>query len=76
MGVIGILISVAVTLAVAVGVGALMVTTILGAVRGLSERQANRPWARVFMLLVSLGLGVMLFGLGYSVGEMLSHLFA
>ena len=71
MPVVGLLISVAVTLAVIVGVIGLFVTTLLGAVRGPEERLANRPWTRVFLLFVSAGLGVMIVGMVYGVARML-----
>lgn len=71
MYVLGMLISVAVTLAVIVGAAALLVTTVLGAVRGPNERLANRPWTRVFLLFVSAGLGVMILGMVYGVARML-----
>lgn len=71
MYVVGMLISVLVTLAVIGAVIGLFVTTLIGAVRGPNERLANRPWTRVFLLFVSAGLGVMILGMVYGVARML-----
>lgn len=70
MHLIGVLISVLVTLAVIGGVAGLFVTTLMGALRGPNERLANRPWTRVFLLFVSAGLGVMIVGMLYGVARM------
>jgi hypothetical protein len=70
LGILAILI----TLAVAVAVALLGWTALLGAVRGPADRLANQPWLRVFMGVVALALGTLLLGLLNAVVQMTGHL--
>lgn len=74
MYLIGVLISVLVTAGLAGAVALLGVTTLLGAVRGPAERAANRPWYRLFMGLVAVGLFMLAAGMLWTTAQMLGIL--
>ena len=57
-----------------VGVVLLFGIALLGLVRGMVERRAQRVWTRVFMLLVVLALGAMIAGMGFALIEMIGYL--
>ena len=75
LGLIGGLITTAITFGVLIGVAAMFVTTLLGVVRGSEDRLARRTGNRVFMLGVTVAWGFLTVAIAWMVIDMAGHIF-
>ncbi|MFN8500143.1 MAG: hypothetical protein U0641_20005 [Anaerolineae bacterium] len=74
MQIIGSLITIGATAGTALAVLTVAIVTLVGAVKGLDERRANRPSMRVIMFAIGLAMLAFTGYLGLSVLQMFGHM--
>ncbi|MFN8482732.1 MAG: hypothetical protein U0768_06765 [Anaerolineae bacterium] len=74
MQIIGSLITIGSTAGLAVAVLTVAIVTLVGAVKGLDEQRANRPYMRVIMFVIGLAMLALSAYTGLSAVMMLGHM--
>ena len=74
MQIIGSLITIGMTAGLAVAVLTVAVVTLFGAVKGLDERRANKPYMRLVMLAIGIAMLAFSAYTGLSAVNMLGHM--
>ncbi|MFN8471905.1 MAG: hypothetical protein U0822_06895 [Anaerolineae bacterium] len=74
MHIIGSLITIGATGGLAVAVLTVAIVTLVGAVKGLDERRANRPYMRVVMFVIGLAMLALSAYTGISAVQMLGRM--